>query len=520
MKKKNIFNSKKFKYGSYAVVFIAVAVALVIALNLMVSFLDSKYDWRFDLTESRLYSLSDATDETLKTALGDKYADFDITITFCAARDLFEYYDSSRTDVAKYYSSVRDIAEEYAKLYDGSAGRGKVTVNYVDITSDPAEANRLMQQAQLSSINWKNIIIQNTANTEYYRVLSFDACYYTDEDTGALYMFQAENKLTAAMIQCVSAENITVAFTTGHGESHSKRLEELFQLSTMNVIELDIEKQDIPAEVKVIVISAPQYDLTYGEGGAIDKITRFMADKGTYNSLMVFVDADTPDLPNLRDYLYEQWGLDYYPNHKITDEEASLKGSKFESIVGTYAGSENGSTAGYSIVKRASDAGIPTVFPGSTALRVHTGGYGAGMVSIAASSSATSVATYKDEYGAQHVDNGPFPVLAISVEHSYGNDDYNYNSNKYQYVMLCGSTGFASDDLLTNSYGNESIMYSVNRAMATDRVTLNIRAKKFEQSALTLESGDARRLIILITCAIPAVIIIIGLAVYFRRRHL
>ena len=112
MKKNNIFNSKKFKYGSYAVVFIAVAVALVIALNLIVSFLDSKYDWRFDLTQSQLYSLSDATDETLKTALGDKYADFDITVTFCAARDLFEYYDSSRTDVAKYYSSVRDIAEE------------------------------------------------------------------------------------------------------------------------------------------------------------------------------------------------------------------------------------------------------------------------------------------------------------------------------------------------------------------------------------------------------------------------
>ena len=372
--KTNIFTSKKFKYGTYAVVFIAVVVALIIALNLVVSFLDRKYDWRFDLTESKLYSLSDATDETLQKALGDKYADFDITITFCAARDLFEYYDSSRTDAVKYYSSVRDIAEEYAKFYDGTGGKGKVTVRYIDINADPAEANRLKQQAQLETINWKNIVIQNTSNTEYYRVLAFDACYFTDEDTGALYQFQAENKFTAAMIQCALAENITVAFTTGHGESHSGRLEEIFQLSTMNVCEIDLDKEDIPDDVKIIVISDPKYDFTYGAGGAIDKITRFMADKGTYNSLMVFVNADTPDLPNLRDYLYEQWGLDYMPNYKITDDDSSLKGSNGESLVALYAGSENGNTASYSVISRAANAKVQTVLPNCVALDVQTGG--------------------------------------------------------------------------------------------------------------------------------------------------
>jgi len=519
-KKNNVFTSKKFKYGSYAVIFIAVVVAIVIALNAIVSILDRKYDWRFDLTKNQLYSLSEATDETLKKALDDKYAAFDITITFCAARDMFEYYDSTRTDVTKYYSSVRDVAEEYAKLYDGTNGKGKVTVRYVDITTDPAEANRLMQQAQLSKITWNNIIIQNTFNTEYYRVLAFDACYFTDEDTGELFMFQAENKLTAAIIQCVAAENITVAFTTGHGESHGARLEEIFQLSTMNVMELDIEKDDIPPEVKIIVISAPQYDFTYGEGGAIDKLTRFMADKGTYNSLMVFVNADTPDLPNLRDYLYEQWGLDYLPNHKITDEEASLKGSNFTSVIGTYAGNAQGSTAAYSIASRAQDAGLQTVFPNSTALRVQTNGYNISGIGVSLYSSEKSVATYKDENGAQVTENGPFPLLAVSAVHTYGNNNVDYNSNKYQYVMLCGSSEFASESLLTSAYGNESIMYSVNRAMATDRVTLNIRAKYFEESALTLESGDAKRLIILITCAIPLAIIIVGIAVYFRRRHL
>lgn len=516
-KTNNIFKSKKLKYGSFAVVFIAVTVALVIALNLIVSFLDRKYDWRFDLTENQLYSLSEATDETLKTALGDKYSDFDITITFCAARDLFEYYDTANNEINKYYSSVRDIAEEYAQLYDGTDGRGKVTVRYVDITRDPAEANRLKQQAQLTTINWNNIIIQNTSNTEYYRVLGFDACYFRDEDTNNLYAFQAENKITAAIIQCVSAEKITVAFTTGHGESHGSRLEELFQLSTMNVVAIDLDNQDIPPEVKIIVISDPKYDFTYG---AIHKLTRFMADKGTYNSLMVFVNADTPDLPNLRDYL-QSWDLDYLPNHKITDENASLKQTdSIATLVGTYVSGENGNTAGYSICRTAAEAGLKSVFPNATALNPKLGGYGAGTASVSVYSSSDSIATYHDDEGKEVTEKGSFPLLAISVEHTYGNDSFNYNSNKYQYVMLCGSTEFASNEFLKNSYGNESIMYAVNRAMATDRVTLNIRAKVFKEYALTLESGAAKKLTILITAALPAIIVIIGIAVFFRRRHL
>ena len=87
----SIFKSKKFKYGSFAVAFICAFIALVIALNLFVTFFDEKYDWRFDLTDNNMYSLSGQTDEALRIALGDKYSSFDITITFCASRDLFEY---------------------------------------------------------------------------------------------------------------------------------------------------------------------------------------------------------------------------------------------------------------------------------------------------------------------------------------------------------------------------------------------------------------------------------------------
>ncbi len=515
---KNLLNSNKFKYGALAVVFVAVFIALVIGFNLVVSFLDAKYNLRIDLTKSQIYMVSQASDDALKVALGDKYSTFDITITFCADRDMFNYYDSYNSEVKTYYSSVRDIAEEYSRIYDGN-GKGKVTVKYIDVTSDPAGANRIKQQVQLSSINWTNIIIQNNLNLNYYRVLGFDAFYASSMETGRLYAIQAENRYAASIIQCVVAENITVAFTKGHSESHSSQLESIFTLSTLNIVTLDLKKDDIPEDVSIIVVSNPLYDFTFGENGEIDKISDHLSDKTTYNSLIVLVNANTPDLPNLRDYLSQQWGLDYLPNHKLTDESNSVAGSKFEALYGVYSPGDT-SSAAYYIHKTASDAGVRTIFNNAVELKADLTGLRNVYVEVSIFAHSTAMVTYEKD-GAIVTEPAPgAPLLAISTFHTYANDDFNYNANKYQYVMLVGSTDFASDKYLTTAYGNKDIVYAATRAMATDRVALNIGYKTFEKSALSLSSGTSRKLMILVTCAIPSLIIIIGVAVFLKRRHL
>ncbi|MDD4124869.1 MAG: Gldg family protein [Eubacteriales bacterium] len=519
---KSTIKSNKFKYGSYSVIFIAVFVALVIALNLVVSFLDSKYNLKIDLTENQLYTVGSVVDETLKTALGDKYSDFDLTITFCTDRDMFKYYDTIVSEVNTYYTSVRDVAEQYARIYNGTNGKGKITVNYIDIVSDPASANKIKQQTQLDTISWDNIIIQNNTNLKYYRVLAFGAFYRVSDDTGNLYAFQGENRFTASIIQCAVAENMTVALSIGNGEKYSSQLKEIFELSTLNVVEIDLSKDDIPKEANILVISAPLYDFTYGNEGEIDRISDFLSDKETYHSLMVFVNASTPDLPNLRDYLREQWGLDYLPNHKITDETYSVKGSGFQTVIGKYSPGDT-SSAAYVLHRIASEAGVSTVFNNAVQLTADTTGLRSIYVEVSLYAYPTAKVTYhSDTNGEEFVTEsaGSCPLLAISTYHTYANDDFNYNANKYQYVMLVGSTDFATGDYLSGTYGNQDIIYSATRAMATDRVALDIDFKQFDSAALTLTSGTAKKLMILVTCAIPSVIIIIGIAVFLKRRHL
>ncbi len=517
---KKIFKSNKFKYGTYSVVFITVFVALVIALNLVVSFFDSKYNLKIDLTKNQLYSVGPAVDEALKTALGDKYMGFDITITFCSDRDMFAYYDARQTEVNTYYTSVRDVAEQYARIYDGTGGKGKITVKYIDITSDPASANKIKQQTQIDTVSWNNIIIQNNANLKYYRVLTFSAFYRTSEETGSLYAFQGENRFTASIIQCVAAENMTVALSTGHGEVYSSQLKEIFELSTLTVTELDLSKDAIPADVNILVIGDPQYDFTYGEEGEIDKISDFLSDKTSYHSLIVFVDAETPDLSHLRDYLWEQWGLDYLPQHKVTDKTHSVNGTGFQAVIGSYSPGDNTSAA-YVFHAAASGAGVSTVFNNAVRLRADTTGLRDFNVEVSLSAYPSAEVTYHDENDVLVTENAKgCPLLAVSTFHTYVSDEFNYNANKYQYVMLVGSTDFAAGDYLSGTYGNQDILYSATRAMATDRVALDIDLKVFDKAALTLTSGTAKNLMILVTCAIPVVIVVIGIAVFLKRRHL
>lgn len=519
---KKLIKSNKFKYGSYSVVFIAVFVALVIGLNLVVSFLDAKYDLRIDLTENKLYTIGPDVDKTLKTALGDKYTNFDLTITFCTDRDMFEYYDTANTEVASFYTSVRDLAEEYARIYDGTDGKGKITVNYINIISDPDSAEKIKKQTQMDTITWNNIIIQNNANLKYYRVLAFEAFYKTASETGRLYAFQGENRFTASIIQCVAAENMSVALSVGNGETYSSQLKEIFELSTLTVAEVDLRKDEIPADANILVISAPRYDFTYGgEGGEIEKISDFLSDKTTYHSLIVFVDANTPDLPHLRDYIWEEWGLDYLPYHKITDAENSVKGSEYQAVIGKYS-SGTTSSAAYVLHRMASSAGVPTVFNNAVALKADTVSLRNIYVEVSLTAHPTAKVTYKEQESGELVTKNAesCPLLAISTYHTYANDKINYNSDKYQYVMLVGSTDFAKGDYLGESYGNKDIVFSATRAMATDRVSLDIKIKVFDEAALTLTSGTAKKLMILVTCAIPVVIIIIGIGVFLKRRHL
>ncbi len=67
--------SRKFRYGSVAVVMTALIVAIVIMINAGLSALSNKYGWYTDMTHKNMYSLTDAAIELLDTNISQTISD-------------------------------------------------------------------------------------------------------------------------------------------------------------------------------------------------------------------------------------------------------------------------------------------------------------------------------------------------------------------------------------------------------------------------------------------------------------
>ncbi len=495
---KNFLNSRNFKYGGLSVALTAVTLALIIGINLIITAFNASHIFSIDLTDEEFYSIGDETVEYLEN-LGD---DFDITVHFCTARDRLEEYETTSYN---YLRMVHETVLAFAEKFPDN-----IKVAYFDVTADPKYVNDIKHYTQ-TNLTASNIIVEGKYHT---RVLTFDSFFMVAESDGSLYAYNGESRMVSAITQCSIDQPYSVLFTQGHGETVPASLKALFEDVgfTTQVIDLnkasDAELEEAFANARIMVICNPTHDLAdYDKDNpnAADETAIINAFLKDYRSLMVFVDASTPDLPNLRSYLSDVWGMDYVPNDLLTDETHSLKLNK-KSILAKSAGA-TGTVAAQLHISFADDSDVKTVFGNAVKLTSGTPSNGASV-----DTSFTTFAEATDKAGA----SGEYPLLNIATFMDY--DDT--NAAKFQYVALCGSTQFVSDECLTAQYGNREVIESAARMMSTERVSPNIDYKVFADTALALETGEAKTLSVIVIAVAPLIVLVVGVGVYIKRRHL
>ena len=87
MKKQSISQSRKFKYGSVAVLFTAAVIAAIVVLNVVATALTQKFSLYVDMTSEDLYSISEACDTMIEGLMADHENDvvpLHYEILFCA----------------------------------------------------------------------------------------------------------------------------------------------------------------------------------------------------------------------------------------------------------------------------------------------------------------------------------------------------------------------------------------------------------------------------------------------------
>ncbi len=510
MQKNNPGQGNRVKRGTISVVYTIVFIALIIALNLIVSSVAGSVNLNIDLTAEEFISIGQVSHNVLDAL--DRDGELQATIYLLADRDSYDSSDNNANGL-NLPALVRDLCEEYAYTYDS------VRVEYKNLNRDPQWATAYNERTN-TVLSANNVVIEGKYHA---RVLTLDSFFTVDSESKTYVGFNGEVRLTTALLQSCISEPQVVTFTTGHGEpaqladgNVKTALAQLLRNAGFELVETDLSSGEIDPRTKILIVNDPVNDFTDSE---VEKLMDYTAG---YNSLIVLVDDSTPELPNLSDYLLEEWGMGYRPYHQLTSSANFNNNPLFLSAQCVTEYEDPESSAAYQIVRHlvSEDARQRRiVMPHSVELYSAPVGTKDDYTveTVLRSASATS-----SHEGTEQT--GEYPLMLLSVNSEYVDLEDENSTNqvlKSQYVMLVGSTDFAGTGSIDSAlYANGNLMLSSARTMGMERYSLNIPYKEINDVALSIETASAFRLGVLICAVFPAAIVVVGLVVFIRRRHL
>ena len=503
--KKSKRDSRRFRYGSMATAVTAVVAVLVVVLNVVVSLLADRFPINIDLTQNKLFSLSDNSVAIAKSI------DKDVQVIVFGSEDL---YKNPNLD-AQYYQLEALYKEIYKALqqYTSYSG-GKVTVKYEDLNLNP----QLATQYNKYEVTSGDILL---LCGDRYQKVSFNDMFEISGDgyTQAQTVSSKVEVTLASRIKNVMRDTVQVitAFV-GHEEDENtvSALKSIYEANGYDFKELNLaSSEEIDAGTVAGLIVGPTKDFTADE---IERLQKWLDNDGKLDrNLMVFADFQA-DCKNLYEFLNVEYGLEVTDNLVM---ETSLTRTFRYSGYYPYA-----DTADTDFTKDLSGS-ANVLTPLTRQIVTHKENnsenslYNVPIITFPESAKLMKIKDATDENASSEDDKSfaadayPINGMAASVKWTYV-DNEQVKTN----VILSGSTQMILAASQAN-VKNENVLMSALGAMTGVVDDINVSTKSLERDTITF--SDSTTLIVglgVFTVGIPVIILIICLVVFLKRRHL
>ena len=263
--------SKQVRYGGYALLTSLGMVAVLVLVNLVVD----QFGVEADLTQNRLFSLSDQTFQVLDNLAAD------VTV--------YQIGTTGRENPL-----IDSVLERYAKR------SSHVKLATLDPERNPGLAAKYEEEGQVRP---GGLIVDGG---DRFRMISQFDIFNVNMQTRQATSLSLEQELTAALLYVTTGDLPTVYLLEGHGEQSMFQLgmsglnvRDLLENDNYEVDTLDLVSRDtIPDDVDVLLVVAPEQDLTAPEAERLDA---WMGDGGRV--VFVMQAARRAGLPNLDELL-------------------------------------------------------------------------------------------------------------------------------------------------------------------------------------------------------------------------
>ena len=257
---------KKIRRGVFSTGLIIVAIAVVVAANFGAAQIPEKYT-NFDFSYSDMYSMSDETEEYLETI------EDDITI----------YVYAAESDADEILANTLTLCEEENK---------HITVEYIDPEDSP-----LFYEDYTDDEPTENSLI--VVCGEVSRVVDYDDIYeysfdyssYSYSTTG----YDGEGQIVSALSYVTSEDLPTIYVLTGHGETDlgstfTDAIEKMnITIEEVNLLQVD----EIDSETAAVIVNAPTTDFSEDDA---QKLSDYLAGGGTLIITASYLAEDTENL--------------------------------------------------------------------------------------------------------------------------------------------------------------------------------------------------------------------------------
>ncbi len=510
---KNPFKSKKFKHGSLSVVFTVIFVAAIVLVNVIFNLTLDRFDVKADMTEGGVFT---AGEEICGFAAEDKST---VHFTFTSDEETLE--NAGDTIYKQSVELVKQVA----------AQNGGYDVSFVNLLTNPSFAEQY-DGAQEGGLV---VACEETGRSKIFNiaydfkryVMSDGTSYsYTDAQMMSYYGYTvseqtsiAEQEILSALMSVTKVNPVRIAFTSGFGESENASLTELLEKNSYVIETLDIDlAENVPQEYDILVMNGPTMDYS---AEALSKIDEWLSNGGLFGkNLIYFATVSSPvSTPNLNEYLAE-WGI------RVGDSFVLQMDANYAYTVSGYSSMplyQRAEIVADTDYYKAMQIGESTSFRANGVRPVYklweekSNYKNTAIVRTYGENCVIFPFDAKEDWTEADAEKGQFDLITEASKVRFDGSDPIYSR-----VIAAGSELLFTDYFLSaTNYNNAEVALSLFNTVSgnTDK-QVTITPKSFTAATYEIDSAQAAGIGLTFAVIIPVIIIVLGIVVWVRRKHL
>ena len=489
-------NKRKLKYGSLSTAITIVFIAIVVIVNLIISSLSDKYSLKLDLTDNKIFEISQDTIDYISKI------DKDVDIEVMADEYLFEVSGT-------HYKQVAEVIKKYAQYSD------HINVEFVDMDKNPNKVSKY-KEMYTGTISKGSIVI-NSGNK--IKVLNSSDLF--NVDNGYVASSKAESAITSGVMYVTDANPVKVAMISGDiSETAQYAIQNLLSQLSSNgyeIAECDVLMDTLDDDIDTLIIPAPLNDYT---PAMIEKVSDFLQNDGKLGKSAIYIgDFNQNATPNLCEFLKE-WGIEIDNSGVVMEQDDKMKQPVLIYAMGSYYNASLAQIVDEDFQDAVTDSKLPIVVPFARPLTLAFESSNNRETKIILSTPATS-AIYPDDVP-EDFDISKQPqsvrnVMALGTKYTFE------NNQRLESKLLVISSAEMLDVMIMKdkSYNNsEFVLNSINKLTGKTDVGITILDKSMDTISLSLTESSIKVIGLVVIAFIPLAVVIVGIVVFLRRKNL